>query len=166
MLLIGYKEKLESLATYYSLIIENFSIEKLHQLLYLTDMTHYLEIGRSVTGLDYYASDNGPKPTTNVDISGRFDLIYFTKRELRIIGQIARAHRQATSVHLLSLTAGENSVYERAYKSDDKSIDFKLFLEDLPEEKRAILLDMSQNHEEMITNYKSKESIWIKKLEG
>lgn len=36
---------------------------KLFKLLHLLDFKHYRETGRSVTGLSYYAWDNGPVPT-------------------------------------------------------------------------------------------------------
>src|SRR5436190_1617210 len=56
------REKLVNAALYFAQNTEHFGLVKLFKLLYFLDFEHYKDIGRSVTGLEYEAWEQGPVP--------------------------------------------------------------------------------------------------------
>lgn len=62
MLIDHSREKLIQAAVYFVSNTKHCGITKLMKLLYFLDFKHFRETGKSVTGLDYYAFEQGPLP--------------------------------------------------------------------------------------------------------
>lgn len=58
------REKLINAILYFAKNTKDCGKTKLLKLLYFLDFEHYKQIGRSVTGLEYFALENGPVPET------------------------------------------------------------------------------------------------------
>lgn len=119
---------------------------KLFKLLYFLDFLHYSETGRSVTGLDYYAWDKGPVPkdlhqemkkgpkkdmaesleldkveTSKGDMlkiipKREFDPSHFTKRELRIMENLAHQYKDKQADDMIEATHLENQPWHEIYE--------------------------------------------------
>lgn len=61
------REKLLNAIVYFVQNTKFVGTVKLFKLLYFFDFEHYRQAGRSVTGLDYYAMQNGPVPCALLD---------------------------------------------------------------------------------------------------
>jgi uncharacterized phage-associated protein len=122
---------------------------KLFKLLYFLDFQHFMETGRSVTGLDYYAWPMGPVPVSlfeevehpERDMAGKvqfsersvrdgtmltitplvpFDPSYFSKRELRILRQLAEEFRDARADDMVEASHLENLPWHKVYVEEGK----------------------------------------------
>lgn len=62
MLINREREKLINAIIFFAKNTNACGKTKLFKLLYLLDFEHYSQVGRSVTGLDYFAFDKGPVP--------------------------------------------------------------------------------------------------------
>lgn len=109
---------------------------KLIKLLYLLDFEHFRQTGRSVTGMDYRALKMGPVPSSfyeewdapEPDLSAAIDVIpekvidytrelvvpkiafddsHFTKREMRIMQDLAQRFRNSLSKPMIDVTHEE-----------------------------------------------------------
>lgn len=118
---------------------------KLFKLLYLTDFEHFRQTGRTVTGLQYHAWENGPVPTllwsqwdqrpldldqaitiepvqvfdySRQEVKPRvnFDASEFTKRELRIMETFAGQYRDVKSPDLIDVTHTENGAWAKVWQ--------------------------------------------------
>jgi hypothetical protein len=127
MLISRNREKLINAIVYFASHTQHVGKVKLFKLLYLLDFAHFRETGRSVTGMDYRAWKMGPVPldlmqeweglepdmAKAVDIVPEtgvdhmryrvvpkvtFDDSYFSKRELRLMQELAtRFHKELTT---------------------------------------------------------------------
>ena len=56
------REKLLNAVIFFATSTKFCGKTKLYKLLYFLDFTHFMEVGRSVTGLEYFAWPKGPVP--------------------------------------------------------------------------------------------------------
>lgn len=145
MLLDFAREKLFNAIAYFVTHTNGCYKTKLFKLLYLLDFQHYQETGRPVTGLDYYAWPKGPVPRAlyqeldnpSADLSQRFTVakkktgswnalvvqpnfpfndMIFSKRELRIMENLAREFHDATANRMVEETHLENRPWHTVYQ--------------------------------------------------
>lgn len=174
MLLEHSREKLINSIIYFLKNTNNCGKTKLFKLLYYLDFMHFRETGRSVTGLDYYAWDFGPVPKNlfnemenppadlkesifipaktdkndkffvEIKAKKRFDDKFFSKRELRILKDVAFIFKDAKAEDIMEAshlpnhpwdqtiqTKGEKAKidYERALDSSESSLSLEEVLE-------------------------------------
>lgn len=125
---------------------------KLFKLLYLTDFEHFQQTGRTVTGLEYRAWENGPVPRLlwdqweqrpldldqaisirpvqvydyprqEVEPKAEFDDSEFTKRELRIMESFANQYKDVRSPDLIDVTHAENGAWARVWRDGEGNND-------------------------------------------
>ena len=142
MLISRDREKLVNSIVFFARNTQYCGKTKLFKLLYLLDFHHFREAGRSVTGLEYHAWKNGPVPFAlvqewddleadlataidivpervidydrqRVDAKGAFDDSHFTKRELRLMQELAHRHHDEMTKPLIGLTHEERGNNER-----------------------------------------------------
>jgi uncharacterized phage-associated protein len=119
---------------------------KLYKLLYFLDFQHFTETGRSVTGLDYYAWPMGPVPRAlhdellmpakdfaaqfsieNVTLRSGGEMLkleplksfnpeHFSKRERRIMDELAREFFDKKADDMIEATHVENLPWHQVYK--------------------------------------------------
>ncbi len=136
MLTNHYREKLIELAIYFAAHTRYCGKIKLNKLLYLLDFEHFRQTGISVTGLEYRAMKMGPVPMElylewdelgpdfaeaieivpervvdywreNVRPKRAFDDTHFTKRELRLMAELAERFRDDLSKPMIGITHQE-----------------------------------------------------------
>jgi uncharacterized phage-associated protein len=119
---------------------------KLIKLLYLLDFEHFRQTGRSVTGMDYRAWKMGPVPLAfyqewdvpEADLAAAIDIVpekivdytretvvpkigfdgsHFTKRELRIMADLAANLRNSYSKPMVDMTHAELGPWEKIWES-------------------------------------------------
>ena len=144
MLIDHQREKLINLIIYFATHTKRFHKVKLFKLLYFLDFEHYSLTGRNVTGLDYYAWDNGPCPKDlheeiddprsdmkesitfssisykngdRLDIKPlkKFDPKHFSKRELRILEGLAEEYKNTLAKDMIEETHLENLPWHQIY---------------------------------------------------
>jgi uncharacterized phage-associated protein len=136
---------------------------KLFKLLYLLDFCHFKQTARSVTGLDYFAWEKGPVPKDLFeefanpkkdllqciyipkakDPDGifrmkprcKFDPFFFTRRELRLMEQIAYIFRDAKADNMIEVTHLPNMPWDKTIKTKGEynKIDYFLALDNTQE---------------------------------
>jgi uncharacterized phage-associated protein len=144
---------------------------KLFKLLYLLDFSHFRETGRSVTGLDYLAWKMGPVPLDVVqewdqpeaDLNAaveivpekvidhtrllvrpkvEFDDSPFSKRELRIMTELAERYRDDLSQQMVNATHLEhgpwNTIWDNG-RGNNARIPYSLAIPDDDPNREAIL---------------------------
>ncbi|MDT0596110.1 Panacea domain-containing protein [Glaciecola petra] len=149
MLINHEREKLINLIIFLSNNTNNCGKIKLFKLLYFIDFEHFKINGRSVTGLKYAAWKMGPVPTelfeeidkpepdmaealefslvpTNI---GRpmltikpmthFNDEHFTKRELKIIVNMAKLYADKNAEEMIEATHLENSPWDRVFNKEN-----------------------------------------------
>ena len=141
MLISHNREKLINAAIYFADNTQHCGKIKLIKLLYLLDFEHYRQTGVSVTGLEYRAMKMGPVPMAlfeewdalepdfaeAVDIVPEqvinyvretvrpkrdFDDSHFSRRELRLLGQLAERFRQDYSQPMINVTHAERGPWD------------------------------------------------------
>lgn len=145
------RQKLLEVAAFFVAKTRHCGLVKLFKLLYYTDMLHFRETGRGVTGLVYQAWPYGPVPPRlyeeiqqpepdmravlsiqspprgNADESspratkiavvrdpGTGDL---TKRELRIVREVAEMFRDVTAEQISDISHAKNGPWDKAKKA-------------------------------------------------
>lgn len=130
------REKLINVAVYFATRTQHCGKIKLIKLLYLLDFEHFRQTGRSVTGLEYRAMKMGPVPielfqewdalepdfAAAIDIvpekvvdfvresvraKRAFDESHFTRRELRLMGELAERFHDDYSKPMIGVTHAE-----------------------------------------------------------
>lgn len=146
MIVSHEREKLINAIIYFAQHTRYCGKIKLIKLLYLLDFEHFRQTGRSVTGLDYLAWKMGPVPLSLYqewdDPQGDFaqaiaiepekvfdylletavprvdfDDSHFTKRELRIMGELAERFRESLSKPMIDVTHAELGPWEKIWDS-------------------------------------------------
>lgn len=144
---------------------------KLFKLLYLLDFHHFRETGRSVTGLEYRAWKNGPVPFALVqewdnfepDLAAAIDVVaervidydrqrlvpkkpfqdgQFTKRELRLMQELAERHRDEMTRPLIGLTHAELGPWDKIWDGghgNNERIPYALAVPDDDPNREAVL---------------------------
>jgi uncharacterized phage-associated protein len=149
MLATHEREKLINAVIYFARNTRFCGKTKLFKLLYFADFEHFKALGRSVTGLNYFAWKMGPVPVelheeieqperdmadavqfeerpvkngTMLLIKPRreFDARHFTKRELAILDRLATEYRSATAEDMIESTHLENRPWHRVYEQEGR----------------------------------------------
>jgi uncharacterized phage-associated protein len=151
---------------------------KLFKLLYLLDFEHFRQTGRSVTGLEYRAWKMGPVPAELVqqwdaledDMAAAIRIVpeqvidfwrekvvplqpfnaeHFSKRELRILEDLAGEHADALSERMINVTHDQNGPWAKVWANGegrDETISYTLAIaEDAPN--REAILESSADYE-------------------
>ncbi len=178
------REKLINAILYFAEHTKNCGKTKLFKLLYFLDFEHYKQTGRSVTGLEYYAWKMGPVPVALMDeiqmpepdlaekISfkiiptkfnndmvlfepkSEFDPSHFTKRELRLLQDLASRYETSKADDMVEVTHLETLPWHRVFMEEGKrqaKIPYEYAMK--PEEAEAIQA-ISKENEEIEQNYK------------
>ncbi len=158
MIIEHNREKLINAIIYFLNSTKFCGKTKLFKLLYYLDFMHFRETGRSVTGLDYYAWQFGPVPKTlaeeikspepdlNTSISiqenntdftvmkpkRKFDDAFFTKREMRLLENVAFIFKDAKADDMVEASHLPNHPWDKTIKSKGElaKIDYTLALDD------------------------------------
>jgi len=171
MLISHNREKLLNSIVYFAKNTRYLGITKLMKLLYFLDFTHFKQTGKSVTGLDYYAWKKGPVPSRlwreiiNIDkhddlkrtisLSGdkeefqeikakeKFNPEYFSKRELKLLKDIALIFKDARAEDMVKVAHLPNDPWDRTIKNmgKDAMIDYMLALDNRDSLSREIVLE-------------------------
>jgi uncharacterized phage-associated protein len=144
---------------------------KLIKLLYLLDFEHFRQTGRSATGMDYLAWKMGPVPLefyqefdqpepdlaaaidvipeTVIDYTrervmpkAAFDESHFTKRELRIMQDLAQRFRDSLSKPMIDVTHAELGPWQTIWdegRGNNERIPYSLALASDDPHREAIL---------------------------
>lgn len=171
MLVSHEREKLINAIIYFAQNTKHLGKIKLFKLLYLLDFEHYRSTGRSVTGLKYHAWQYGPVPVAlaqewedlqpdmaaavsiqpekiidyvreTVVSDAPFDDSHFTKREMRIMADIAGKYRDELSHKMIDVTHAENGAWATVWQAGagfDQPIDYTLAIADHDPHRNAIL---------------------------
>lgn len=171
MLVSHEREKLINAIIYFAQHTKHLGKIKLFKLLYLLDFEHYRSTGRSVTGLKYHAWPLGPVPLSlaqeweelqpdmaacvsiqpekiidyyreTVVANAPFDDSHFSKREMRIMADIAGRYRDELSYKMIDVTHAENGAWATVWQDGagrDKPIDYTLAIADDAPNREAIL---------------------------
>ena len=156
---------------------------KLYKLLYFLDFTHFMEVGRSVTGLEYFAWPKGPVPvqlqdefnnppndmTAAIEVSikktwqghemlemiphHKFDASHFSKRELQLLEELAKEFRNNYAKDMVEATHLENLPWHEIYEVKGRKQ--KLIPYELAARKQEAetIAGVAAEHEEFIRNY-------------
>lgn len=171
MLISRTREKLVNVVVFFAGNTRYCGKTKLFKLLYLLDFHHFRETGRSVTGLEYHAWKNGPVPFALVqewdafepDLAKavevipervidydrqllvpkvEFDDSHFTKRELRVMRELAQRHSEEMTQPLIGLTHEERGPWDKIWdggKGNNERIPYALAIPDDAPDREAIL---------------------------
>ncbi|MBF0346000.1 MAG: SocA family protein [Nitrospirae bacterium] len=159
MLINHNREKLLNAIVYFLTKTKNCGITKLCKLLYYLDFLHFKETGRSVTGLIYYAWEFGPVPQTlykevrnnplpdlqesiyltsnknepivAMKAKKRFDDKYFSKRELRILENVAFIFKDIKAEEIIEASHLPNHPWDKTIKTKGlkSEIDYTLAID-------------------------------------
>jgi uncharacterized phage-associated protein len=162
MIVSHHREKLINAILYFASHTKYCGKIKLIKLLYLLDFAHFRETGHSVTGLDYHAWELGPVPvdvyqewdTLRDDLAAAIDILpervvdyeretvrpkrpfdesAFTKRELRLLRELAERFHDDFSKPLVHLTHAEQGPWSKIWDSGrgkNERIPYGLVIED------------------------------------
>jgi uncharacterized phage-associated protein len=152
------REKLLNALVYFSKDTRSCGKTKLFKLLYFLDFIHFRETGKSVTGLNYYAWEKGPVPQDlffeleqpDADLKDTvallkqsgdeddkicrviakkpFDPKFFSKRELKIMGNLAFVFQDALAKDMVEITHLAGTPWDKTIKEKGprKRIDYSL----------------------------------------
>ena len=144
---------------------------KLFKLLYLLDFEHFRQTGRSVTGMEYRAWKMGPVPAELVqqwdeleeDLSAAirieprpvidyerqnvvplrpFDGQHFSKRELRLLAELAIRYHDTLSGKMIDVTHAENGAWAKIWaggEGNDETIPYQLAIAEDDPNREAVL---------------------------
>lgn len=178
------REKLLNVIIYFANKTAMCGKTKLCKLLYLLDFEHYKQTGRSVTGLDYYAWEKGPVPVKlydelsspeddllesvelkeervitykrlNIVAKGQFDESYFSKRELRLLENIAMTNAEKNSEQMVEITHAPHAPWTRVFSDGEgynEKIPYELAIEG---ENASDLLQKAREYDAIKLHYAS-----------
>lgn len=144
MLIEHEREKLINVIIFFANNTRNLGKVKLYKLLYFLDFQHYRDVGRPVTGLQYYAWPKGPVPVAienevrapGADMQEKVSLVlssyekgetltvtpkvafspeHFSKRELKIMGALAEEFKNTKAQDMIERTHLENEPWDKVY---------------------------------------------------
>ncbi|MEO5361022.1 MAG: Panacea domain-containing protein [Nitrospirota bacterium] len=158
MLIDHNREKTINAIIYFLNNTKSCGITKLCKLLYYLDFLHFKETGRSVTGMDYYAWNFGPVPAALYDEIDKaefkpdlkasiaiqttekfkimkpkkhFNDIFYTKRELRILKNVAFMFKDANTEDIVEASHLPNLPWDKTIENKGlyEKIDYLLSLD-------------------------------------
>jgi len=157
-MLIEYtQEKLIGSILYFTQNTNHCVKLKLNLLLFLLDFKHYGQIGRKVTGLDYYAGPDGPIPSrnnksidadiisvtssestdkSNIKPSKKFDGGVFTKREKQIMNNLVDLYKDSDANDIIKSTYLNRLKWNKILKTLEKR------------QQQKVSFDLAQKEEE------------------
>lgn len=144
LLITHNREKLFHLITFFVKNTHNCGKTKLFKLLYYADFRHVKETGKSITGLKYFAWDNGPVPKElfyemkkpredfkkffgifqlpndeytilKIISKEKFNEEIFTKREMKIIEELAEIFGPVPANMMVKCTHLQNNPWDIIY---------------------------------------------------
>lgn len=161
MIIEHYREKLLNLIAYFVKNTKNCGKTKLFKLLYYADCRHFKETGKTITDLKYFTWGKGPVPkelffemkkpkddfnnflkmtkteddTLKIIPKVKFNDTHFTKREMRIIEEVAYIFKTAKAYEMTKCTHLPNDPWSITWKmkGKDKEIDYTLAFDKTPE---------------------------------
>jgi uncharacterized phage-associated protein len=165
------REKLINTIVFFAAHTQHCGKVKLFKLLYLLDFAHFRETGRSVTALEYRAWKMGPVPfqlvqewdQLEVDLAAAVDIVaeqvidytrervapkvgfddsLFTKRELRLMQELATRLRDEYAKPLVNFTHLERGPWDKIWdggRGNNERIPYTLSITDDDPNKEAIL---------------------------
>ncbi len=182
-LLINHqREKLINVMVYFAQNTQKCGKVKLFKLMYFLDFEHYRQIGRSVTGLNYYAWPMGPVPVDlyaefdvpaadmlsrvqfesisvknglmiNIKPIAEFDPSHFSKRELRLMEQQANQYHNTSAEEMIEATHLEYKPWQRVYIIEGKKQQLIPYEYVLTPTEKDVISELSQEHQEMVRNF-------------
>lgn len=157
MIVTHHRQKLINAIVYFAAHTKYCGKTKLLKLLYFLDFKHFKQTGKSVTGLDYFAWQMGPvprelfeelsgdmKPDLNTAIHAlpkegfqkiqpkkRFDDQYFSRKEMKLLEEIAFIFQDAKADDMVESTHLKNEPWDRTLtqKGEYKQIDYMLAID-------------------------------------
>jgi len=158
MIITNHREKLINAIIYFAKNTKLCGKTKLMKQLFFLDFSHFKQTGKSVTGLEYFAWERGPVPKELFEeISGemkpdlksaintvpidnfqkivpkkKFDPKYFTKREMRILENIADVYKEANADQTIEVSHLKNEPWQKTLreKGPFEKIDYMLSIDD------------------------------------
>lgn len=164
MIVTHHREKLIQAIVYFAHYTQHCGKTKLFKLLYLLDFEHFRQTGRNVTGSDYFAWRMGPvpvavdeewnefepdlasairvEPEIQFDYSRQkviplieFDDSHFSKRELRLLDEIATNYETQWAKDMVDVTHAENGAWDKVWdggRGYNQRIEYVLALDNDP----------------------------------
>ena len=158
MIIRHYRDKQINAIIYFATHTKYCGKTKLLKLLYFLDFKHFKQTGKSVTGLDYFAWQMGPvpeelfeelsermKPDMKAAIhelpggkgfqqilpKRKFDSQYFSKKEQKLLEEIAFIFQEAKADEMVESTHLKNEPWDRTLKKggEFKKIDYMLSID-------------------------------------
>jgi uncharacterized phage-associated protein len=180
MLIPTERQKLIQTIVFFATNTRHCGKVKLFKLLYLLDFAHYRETGLSVTGLDYNAWKLGPVPEPLMqeweqlgpDLAAAvtiepervidhvretvvpkvgFDDSLFTKRELRLMRELAGRFRDEMTQPMVNYTHAERGPWDKIWDSGRGSFERIPYSLAVPDDdpNRDAILDAAREYEAM-----------------
>lgn len=178
------REKLLHAINYFAYNTKYCGKVKLYKLLYFLDFQHYMEVGRSVTSLEYFAWPKGPVPVElqnefldpkpdmqavmhvtekpvargknkmlKIEPLADFDEDLFTKRELKILANLALEYRGAKAQDMIERTHLENLPWHRIYEQEGRRQELIPYEYALKKGDQEQAVEAAKDHEEFERNY-------------
>ena len=184
MLATYEREKLINAVLYFARNTNYCGLTKLFKLLYFLDFEHYKKTGRSVTGLNYFAWQMGPVPVALYDESGtpepdlaekvsfelkalqnkkrfvkvtaksKFDSSHFTKRELKLMEQLATEYRNKRAHQMVEATHIETLPWHQVFNVEKRKRAEIPYDYALRKDEKEIMGFIRKENEEIVANYK------------
>ena len=183
MLITHEREKLINAIIYFAGHTQYLGKIKLFKLLYLLDFEHFRQTGQNVTGLDYRAWKFGPVPIDlyqewdepeqdmadaisiqpeqiihyvreSVVPRAEFDDSHFSKRELRIMSELAEKYRDVYSHKLIDVTHAENGAWAKVWnngKGSDHPIPYNLAIAN-DDPHRDAIVEAAKEHQAIVNS--------------
>jgi uncharacterized phage-associated protein len=158
MIVTHHREKLINAIIYFADQTKYCGKTKLLKLLYFLDFSHFKQTGKSITGLDYFAWEMGPVPndlfeelTDNMKPDMRasihdlpagegfqqirpkkkFDNRYFSKKEIRLLEDLAFIFEDAKADAMVESTHLKNEPWDKTFKEkgEFQKIDYMLAID-------------------------------------
>lgn len=171
MIVSREREKLVQTIVFFAKNTKHCGKIKLIKLLYLLDFEHFRQTGRSVTGMDYHAWKMGPVPleffqewdAPEPDLAAAIDVVpekvidhtrelvvpkidfddsHFTKRELRLMEELATRFHDSLSKPMIGVTHAELGPWQTIWddgRGNNERIPYPLALDANDPHREAIL---------------------------
>ncbi len=155
-----HRERLINAIVYFAQNTKYLGKTKLMKLLYFLDFCHFKQTGKTVTGLEYFAWEMGPVPSSlfeelssmkpdlaskialvaidkfqKVHAKKRFDEEYFTPRQLKLLEQLSFIFKEARAEDMIEVTHLKNQPWHKTLtrKGKFQKIDYLLAIDDSEE---------------------------------
>jgi len=158
MIITRHREKLINAIIYFAKETKHCGKTKLLKLLYFLDFYHFKQTAKSVTGLEYFAWEQGPVPKELFEeLSGnmkadlkdaislastedfqkivpkkKFNEDYFTNREKKLLKDLSDVFRDAKAEEMVEVSHLRNEPWDKTLKEKGprQKIDYMLSIDD------------------------------------